>query len=433
MAIEQSSPGGWLARSSPRQMTVEIERVVGLGAVFAAGAYIPGPGGVRSGVIVAAVLLPVWIGAMVRFKAGALLLALAGLAAVTGVVLTSVHAQDHHVWSSWALSRGLFVFGAVLTAGMLVWAVDIAGPAMVGVAFGAGLVAGIPFNLSDNPNLWRFTLSIPIGVFLLALAAWLRNVPISVAVAAGLAVVGTLNDSRSNSAMLAFAAVVVVWQSASSVSSSQRRGVGSVVMLCVTAWAIYLVGQAAIVEGYFGEITQARTQQQVERSGSLLLGGRPEIAASAALIGDYPLGMGAGTQPNLRDVLSAKARMTEIGYDPNNGYVESYMFGAGVEVHSMFGDLWLWFGLAGLALSVTMAGIMARGLVRMTRTRTLTVLYAYLAIRFVWDLAFSPATSSMRLLPLALALALTVAAKARDGTSTSAGFRRDAEPRQSVV
>ena len=42
--------------------------------------------------------------------------------------------------------------------------------------------------------------------------------------------------------------------------------------------------------------------------------------------------------------------MSALNYDPNNGYVEQYLFGQGYEVHSVLGDLWIHFGVAGALL-----------------------------------------------------------------------------------
>lgn len=80
------------------------------------------------------------------------------------------------------------------------------------------------------------------------------------------------------------------------------------------------------------------------------------------------------------------------------------MFGTGIEVHSIIGDFWLWFGLAGLAACIAMAVILVRGLEHSLRDAALTGLLAYLSIRAFWDLAFSPPAPSMTTLALTLPL-----------------------------
>src|SRR3712207_9122030 len=52
------------------------------------------------------------------------------------------------------------------------------------------------------------------------------------------------------------------------------------------------------------------------------------------------------------DVCSSdlKAGMAQIGYQPNNGYVETYMFGGQFKLHSVIGDAWAYFGVAGILL-----------------------------------------------------------------------------------
>ena len=101
--------------------------------------------------------------------------------------------------------------------------------------------------------------------------------------------------------------------------------------------------------------------------------------------------------------------MFSIGYDPNNGYVERFMFGGGIELHSVIGDLWLWFGIAGLAIAVIMIAVILTGLLRALAVNSVSILFVYLVARFFWDLAYSPVTSTMRLWPIVASLAIAYA------------------------
>ncbi|NYD68419.1 hypothetical protein [Agromyces atrinae] len=395
---------------NPRTLSGRIElrthSIVGLATAAVIGMRIDLPYGLRVGTVIAILLIPVWLPTFVRIRS-AVVFSLIGVAAVvSGVVLTSIHSINHASTQSDTLSRSVMIIGLIASTGALVWAARAVGVGRMCLAFSVGMVLGIPFNLSDQENAWRFTYSIAIGALVLTIASLSGRLWVQLAALLALALVGAVNDSRSNSAMLLLAAVIIVWQRVSQSVIPGRRGIGSLLSLVVAAVAVFLLVQSAILEGYFGEATQARTQAQLDQSGSVLLGGRPEIAASTALISEYPFGMGSGTNANFLDILSAKMGMASIGYDPNNGYVERYLFGGAIEVHSMLGDFWIWFGLAGLALGLMSLVIVIRGFWVRMRDHALTAIYAYLTIRFLWDLAFSPAVSATRLLPLILALGL---------------------------
>ena len=71
------------------------------------------------------------------------------------------------------------------------------------------------------------------------------------------------------------------------------------------------------------------------------------MAATRALFVHDPLGFGLGIIPSLTDITVAKTGMSAINYQPDNGYVERYMFGTQFEVHSVTGDLWALFGIPG--------------------------------------------------------------------------------------
>lgn len=374
-------------------------------AAVLAGFHVEVALGVRTGGVVALALTPVWLARSSFLRPVVVLAITAGLAVASGIALTVLREGVYATSTRDAVTRGLILVSIAATTGMLVWVARVLGPARMAVAVGVGLVLGIPFNISDDPNVWRFTLSIPIGVLLLALASASRLLLPQLAAAAALAVVGSLNDSRSNTAML-LVAVAVLLLSRFGEATKGRAAIRVVAMLLV-AYGAYSLVQAAILEGYFGESTRLRTEAQIETSGSLILGGRPEMAATVALVRLHPLGLGAGVTVDAEDAAAAKDAMFATGYDPRNGYVNRYMFGSGVEVHSVIGDAWLWFGLAGVAFVVIAAVLVVKGLLGRLQLRTVDILYLYLMMRMAWDLAFSPLLSASRLLPLTLALAIT--------------------------
>lgn len=383
-----------------------LEKALAVAVVVLIGTRVELPFHLAVGSVAALVLLPVWARIPARFVGAVPLLALMPVVVVIGAAITFIREVDHPAFRDQIVSHSAILIGLAGALGGLLWCRYVMGSGLTAIAFGAGLVVGIPMNISANANQWRFTYSIPIAVLLLALVSYGRaRLGPQLLVCVGLAVVGLLNDSRSNSAMLLLAAAIVIWQT---IDHHVRRGRGGSVMLVAWGVTIYFFVRSTILNGYFGDAALARTQEQIVRGGgNLLLGGRPEIAASADLVTNYPLGLGSGIGATYDDIVSAKDAMSRIGYDAaNNGYVDSFMFGRGIEVHSGIGDLWIWFGLGGVALAATLLWLVIRGVQAAYDQQVLTVLTAYLATRFLWDLGFSPVLSGISLLGLCVALFL---------------------------
>jgi len=117
-------------------------------------------------------------------------------------------------------------------------------------------------------------------------------------------------------------------------------------------------------------------------------------------------GFGSGVLPTTGDLAVAKSGLRSIGYDPDNGYVENYMFGGGFELHSAIGDLWAAFGAAGILLAVTLIVLILKNLGSAISRHTASALIIFLALKALWNFAFSPLYSTLPLLMLLLALML---------------------------
>ena len=103
----------------------------------------------------------------------------------------------------------------------------------------------------------------------------------------------------------------------------------------------------------------------------------------------------------------AKTGMASVNYDPNNGYVEHFMFGGRIELHSVLGDLWAHYGLLGIALTGYVAFLLVRGMSVAISTRRGVGVVIFLCCWTLWNLLFSPFYGSALTLVLALGLALT--------------------------
>ena len=163
------------------------------------------------------------------------------------------------------------------------------------------------------------------------------------------------------------------------------------------AVVVYNLGQALILDGFFGEETQQRTTRQIAEAGSLILGGRPEMGATLNLMRNSLLGFGSGTIPNYNDIRAAKQGMNFLGYDPGNGYVERWMFGNGYRLHSAFGDLWALYGLLGLFFAFFTLWLALRRLGTALVNRTASGALIFGTALVAWNTFFTPLYGGLRM------------------------------------
>lgn len=379
--------------------------------------------GVTAGIVLSVLLLPVWAVALWRLRGGSAIMGFGALSIVSGIVLTDFFAADHPTSDSLLQQNSFTLISLVGGIGVVVWARSILGSAATALWYGCGLLGGVVLHGLNMDNVWKFDLSVPATVIVLALCMLSRKPWLEVGALALLAVVSALNDSRSAGSMLLVAAALVVWQTVSARLTTSSNTVRTLAVFGLTAVIGYFALQAFILEGWFGRAAAVRSEEQIALSGSLLLGGRPELGASTELIAANPLGLGSGTLANGIDLLVAKTGMARLNYDPNNGYVEKYMFGNGFEVHSMLGDLWIRFGLFGAALLLTLLVIVALGTAGQVAKRQASGLVVFLAIQAFWDSLFSPFFStSISTLVLAVALTLVPRTRTSDPSATRLDF-----------
>lgn len=401
-----------------------ITHVVAALAVFVVGARLPIFNGVELGTLVGAALLPVWWSHLRRYR-GARLIVLIGVAALlSGTLLTLVAREDR------AFSRPLLqgesgqMIILVLGIGVLLWARSVLGTMPVAAVFSLGmLVAGV-LHPTELGLPWKYDFGIPVTFLVLALAAWRRprpvlEVPLAVLMAGSFAV----NDARSLFALVALAGFASLLQALLPPGASTRRSLALPLgLLAVGAFVVYRATSWAITAGYLGEAARQRTLVQLEQSGSVLLGGRPEAGASVNLIAQQPWGYGAGTMANRADVELASQGMADVaGRVPDTGYVVNYMFEYGYTMHSTFAEFWINYGLAGAALAIAVAVITLVALLQLLAERRLTALVAFAVVNTVWNLAFSPTSDTIYQLMLSTALVLIPVGSALRVGETAAG------------
>lgn len=364
--------------------------------------------GVTVGTLACVALFPVWFPVLRRYW-GARLFVLAGVIAIgSGLWLTALSAPTHDTSLGQAFGAIVGLVGLLSGVGFVLWARTVLPDSQIAIWYGAGILLGVsPTSELYAANPWRFGYSVALTILLLGITLQLRRRWLELAVALLLTVVATLTDARSTFAFMLLTVLLVAWQMRPTRPTRGKSALRALLGLGALALIVFNVIQALILDGALGEATQQRTLDQLEETGSLILGGRPELAATIALMQHQPWGFGVGTAPNPEDILAAKTGMASINYDPNNGYVENYMFGGHVELHSILGDFWAGFGIPGLLLALIILVLIVRSIGVHVSSNTASAVLLYLGVKAVWFLFFGPFFSSSVLLVLVLGLLIT--------------------------
>jgi hypothetical protein len=385
---------------------------------------------VTLGYAAAVVIAPLWLGALGKFRGAAGFFLLGIACCLSGFWLSELNASDHQVDQTTAINNATVLLGFFLTVGVVLWARQVMPVWLVGLSYGLGLLLGVSRSGAAAENIWKFGYALPVIIISLSIAYWAgrwgrrRQGLAEALVLSALAVVCALNDSRSMFGMLATVLILVLWQLVPRGKSRRRSVVKTVLALACLAVTMYDVLTSLLVEGYLGASAQARSVEQINMTGSLILGGRPEMAATRALFVHDPLGFGLGIIPSLTDIAVAKTGMSAINYQPDNGYVERYMFGSQFEVHSVSGDLWALFGIPALVLAAVVATWAIRTVVVGITHGEVVALPLFLSVITLWNLFFSPLLTSVPTMGLCVGLILL--AKSQQRAPSAAGLIRDA-------
>lgn len=402
------APGG-----SPVASTL-VRRLAAVGALVLIAMRISLPGDVHVGSLLAIAMVPLWWPVLRSYRSAKWLIWFTLAAVISGAWLTVFSSTDHATSIGHLLGVSVLIIGAACSIGVVLWSRRIMTDAQVAMAFGVGLLLGVsPGSGLFDENPWRFGFSVPVTVLLLAVAQRTGRRWLELVVTLALVLVSTLTDARSSFAILMMTALIIAWQMRPARKRRRSSAIRVAVGLAALAVIVYNFGQALILDGYLGVGTQQRSAEQAEAAGSLLIGGRPEAAATLALMQHQPWGFGSGTVPTLREIIVAKSGMAEVNYQPNNGYVETYMFGGRFELHSVSGDLWSHFGIVGLLCAAGVLVLIVRGISGAIARNAASAVLVYVGSKCVWNLFFGPLSSSVSLLVLGVGLALVTQAERR--------------------
>jgi hypothetical protein len=359
------------------------------------------------GEVFALAMFPLWFPVTKRYVGARLLMLLGVLCFPAGLILSALNSNDHQIRLGLGVTLTFVMISVLSSVGFLLWAREKLSEGALVAAYGLGLVLGLSTDSAMfSVNAWKFGYALPVTILVLGLVMMTKKRWLELLVVAILGVASMAADARTSFGILLFVASLLVWQMRPKTTNRRQSAFWAVGGLAIGAVVVYNLGQALILDGLLGPTTQARTQQQIAESGSLILGGRPELMATLGLMHRHPLGFGSGTIPNYNDIQTAKEGMALINYNPNNGYVEHWMFSHGYAMHSMFGDLWTSYGLVGLALTGYVLVIVLRRAGRALATRSASAVLLYATMFALWNAFFAPFYNGERILILILTLGL---------------------------
>jgi hypothetical protein len=363
------------------------------------------PGNLNASALVSLALAPVWLQHVRRFRGAGVLLALGAAALATGTVLAMTSGVDHEWSRPQATDQVMLVLAVLGTIGVVCWARVVMPVWCIPLVLGTGMLLGAVPQLGSTANAVKFLLVFPLSLVVLALCdARGRRWPAVVACGA-LAVVCIVNDGRSAMSFLLATAAVVLWQA----TREGRRAVsrlGTVGAVIAAAVAGYVLLTDLLLSGALGAGVAARSQAQVDQSGSLLLGGRPEWSGTAQLMSERFTGFGLGTVPTETDVTTIKQGFAALRIPTADGYIENYLTAGRFELHSVVADLWVWLGLPGLALGLLAAALVVWGLVDRVSASAAPAVLVYIGLNALWYLAFGPLPSNGPEVSVAIGLCL---------------------------
>lgn len=393
-------------RSAPGLGWEHAEKLVAVGLTVLIASRILVQPQISLGYLASIALAPVWLPSVLRVKPARVLLATVGLCLFSGVALALWRSVDHTFDRRQAIVLTLELVGVAASCGAMAWTYRTLGAPTSLVLFA---LASLVFVNRDSAlysvSPWRFGFALPTTLLLLALASFARRQRVEVITLGATVLLFTIGGGRSASATQCVALIVFLYWAQRSREKRPAMSISLVgVLLVLLTWAVYNIAQALILEGILGEAAQQRSDYQLQAGSGLLLGGRPELGATADLIWHRFWGIGLGIRPNWYDIQIGRDGMAAVGYNPINGYVNSYMFGQAFRLHSIAGDLWATFGLGGLLLTCVIGWHAVAAVASGPRVRGADTLLLTAAAKTLWNLAFSPWLTSIPMLTILMSL-----------------------------
>jgi hypothetical protein len=346
--------------------------------------------GASAALPLAVILCPLWIQVLSRYRLATLIGGLAALSVASGLVLAELSSIDHQVSDVQGTQAIGLLMSGIAALVLLLWARTLLPLHRVVLLYGTGALASA---FADGDLRWKFSLAMPTALIVLALLERKRVGVIPALAMLGIGILAVADEARSVFGASVLAATLTIWQLRPRSRVGRERRWFPVMLIAGVSVAVYFFTTALATGGALGEAVQQRSTEQIQSQGSLITGGRPEWAATRALLKLNPSGYGVGVVPNWTDRMTGKAGLESINVDVDP-FREEYMFGAELELHSVAADLWAGYGWAGVALAVVIAFALARSLSFALAARRTPTYLLFAVIMAFWFLLFGPMFSN---------------------------------------
>lgn len=390
-ALARSSGEVWLARALLLLLALPL----------------PGISSLSVGTALAIAVLPVISGAGLN-RVAVVLCSLGFLCGLSGMIFLVLGADDGRYFDNvGARTSFLLLVGLIVQIVAVSWSVRHVSLLEACVLYGGGSVLLAVMTSGISESAWKYSLAFPASLLALAVIGRL-SLPWVMAGCVALAGLSLALATRNTAGAVMVAAAAYVVYARSTSAGSVWKFVAGLIALLLFGVAVYDTVLAVASTGAFGEDLQRTVELQAESGAPIA--GRVEYGATWALFLANPLGLGPGVVPSLTDVEIGKGGLAALGVGADDDYVNQNMFGQGVEVHSIAGDLWVQFGLAGVLFAAAIAATLINalrlgGVVLEKRER---LLLCFVIFQASWDLLFSPLSTNYRTLGFAVGLCLAV-------------------------
>lgn len=361
--------------------------------------------GFRFSAVVALVTAPLWVAAAVRYRPYRPVLAAVLACIPFGYLLALTSADDHAISHTGTVTAAIELLAMVAAAGAVLWARAQLGVRAVLMLYASGDLLTSVSQLGTTANDWKFVLSSPISLFLLGLVCTRPRRPLlECTVLLSLAAISAVNDSRSHMAFCAIVVGVIAWQSIGPRLQGASGKLVQALALATIGAGAYLLGSSLLTSGRLGAAVQARTLAQIDNSGSLIGGGRPEWFATFELVAAQPWGFGMGVIPNTRDIALGISGLQGAKVYGASDYAVKYMFAGQFRLHAITADLWSRWGVLGVVLAVLVLGLVVSAVLGLLQAHAADAALLFVALNALWNMGFSPIYSNLPQIGLALGL-----------------------------
>ncbi|UXY32970.1 hypothetical protein [Streptomyces sp. HUAS TT20] len=265
------------------------------------------------------------------------------------------------------------------------------------VTFTIGLLANIALFLHRHPSTdpWKYGYGPVVGLAVVLISFRLvsrEKHATACVLILSLALVNILQGFRSEFLVVSLAGAVAMLVGRRVRTPDRKRILlvaAALVCLFTAVGAAY--GHLAS-SGSLGVEQQKRWERQSGGEGGVLVGARPEIAASYVIVEDSPL-IGQGFKPAV-DYRTRSAFMEKLRAEDGdfNQLRENFYFGNGLYLHSVLFQLWAETGagvLPGIVFPLAMV-FLALGLAVKRGAKPYALLFTFLCAQLGWDILFSP-------------------------------------------